>query len=148
MPDLYCGDCGYPARDLSGCALCQGPVFDLSTPQGVSDCRTYRDLRGEQTQKGTNAYVAVFAWLAVMALSFVVLYASGNSLGDLGACEQSLALGVTFLGSGAVWAYYRWTRLPKERVLDDRLERPDPCHAPRAPEPARSAGRPSMGARA
>ena len=70
MPTLFCGNCGYPATDPAGCSLCQGPVFDLSTPRGVIDCRTYRSLRSEQAEQVSTGYVSLFVGLGVMAISF------------------------------------------------------------------------------
>jgi hypothetical protein len=46
-------------------------------------------------------------------------------------------LALVLVGSGLVYAYHRWTRLSKERVLDQRLARPDPFHDPAAKEPPR-----------
>ncbi|MBI5479031.1 MAG: hypothetical protein HY906_09255 [Deltaproteobacteria bacterium] len=145
MATLICGNCGYPAVDPAGCGLCQGPVFDLSTAQGVLDCRTYRTLRGEQAQKGPMAYLGLVIYLVVMAVSGVALYVADVSLGDMGVCEWCLILALVFVGSGLLTWYFRWTRLSKEQELDVRLWRPDPFHDPNAKEPPRAARRPPNG---
>jgi len=134
MPDLYCGNCGNAAKSLANCGHCHGPVFDLGTAQGVIDCRTYRSLRSEGTERVSNEYVALAIVLGSMAISLVLTYAGREELGDFVWPVVGL---VSSVSAGLVYWYYRWTRGSKECLLDARLARPDPFHDPSAPEPRR-----------
>ena len=141
MPDLFCGNCGNAAKSLNNCGHCNGPVFDLSTPQGVIDCRTYRSLRLERAQLVPRFYV----WEFVTAFVWVLVMALGSWVSEFANLAAWASVG---LGFPLIYCYFRWSRSSPERLLDARLERPDPFHDPRAPEPRRVAGPPSTGARA
>jgi hypothetical protein len=130
MPDLFCGNCGNLAKSLYNCGHCHGPVFDLSTPQGVIDCRTYRSLRLERAQLVPQFYLGEF----VATFVYVVVLALGTWVSDF----ANLAWWITFgLGIPVIYYYLRWTRSSPERVLDRRLESPTPFVAPGTPEPPR-----------
>jgi len=141
MPDLYCGNCGNLAKSLNNCGHCNGPVFDLGTPQGVIDCRTYRELRSEQSQQVTHGNFTLYGGLLALAISGLML-----ELLDL--CTWCILDAVFYVGMGVAWACYRRSRTSPERLLDARLEQPDPFHDPRAPEPSRASARTPTGARA
>jgi hypothetical protein len=139
MPDLFCGNCGNLAKSLNNCGHCNGPVFDLSTPHGVIDCRMYRSMRLQRAQLVPRFYVwefvAAFIWVLVMAL--------GSWVSEFANLAAWATVGLGFL---LIYYYFRWSRSSPERRLDARLERPDPFHDPRAPEPPRATRRPSTGA--
>jgi hypothetical protein len=131
MPDFFCGNCGNLAQSLNQCGHCHGPVFDLSTPQGVIDCRTYRSLRLERAQLLPRFYV----WEFVAAFVWVVCMAIGSWVSEC----ANLAVWITVgLGFPLVYGYFRASRSSPERRLDARIERPDPFHDPAAPEPPRA----------
>jgi hypothetical protein len=139
MSAFFCGECGSPTTDPGRCPHCPGPVFDLSTPRGVIDCRTYRALSGEQTRREWGGYAQLLIGLPVM---FALVGLLGITDG-----VWRIMVALTWVLLGAGYAVYRWTRLPAERTLDARLGRPDPFHDPNAPEPPR-ARRPATDARA
>jgi hypothetical protein len=138
MPEFFCGNCGNLAKSLNNCGHCNGPVFDLSTPQGAIDCRTYRSIRLELAQ------VVPRFWYAELAgLVSLVMVAFGSWVAEFSRLAWWATIGLSFV---FIHCVLRWARSRPERRLDERIERPDPFHDPRAPEPRRITGDPASGA--